>query len=174
MDCLSAAIASLPSVCVFYRWPTARCHKLTLKHAGDFHRQSVLLTGHTYQLFVHKRVLLITIIRKATTLFMQVVVDYRRLFIDAYIGWPGKVHDAWVLVNSSLSHRAMKGTLLQDWKRLISGVQVPLLILGDPAYPVLPWLMKPYPKTSQSTREQRRYNYRQSRARMSAENAMVS
>ena len=56
---------------------------------------------HTYQLFVHKRVPLNTTIRKATTLFMQVVVDYRRLFIDAYIGWPGKVHDAWVLVNSS-------------------------------------------------------------------------
>ena len=105
---------------------------------------------------------------------MQAVVDYRGLFIDAYIGWPGKVHDARVLVNSSLYQRATNGTFLPDWKRLISIVQVTLIILGGPAYPALPWLMKPYPKTSQSTREQRRYNYRQSRARMPVENALVS
>ena len=60
---------------------------------------------------------------------MQAAVDYRGLFIDAYIGWPGKVHDARVPVNSSLYQRAMNGTLLPDWKRLISDVQVPLIIL---------------------------------------------
>ena len=105
------------------------------------------------------------------SVIMQAVVDYRGQFVDAYIGWPGKVHDARVLVNSSLYQRAMNGTLLPDWKRSISGVQVPLIILGDPAYPALPWIMKPYPETSQSAREQRRYNYRQSRARMPVENA---
>lgn len=61
---------------------------------------------------------------------MQAAVNYRGLFIDAYIGWPGKVHDARVPVNSSLYQRAMNGTLLPDWKRLISDVQVPLIILG--------------------------------------------
>ena len=102
---------------------------------------------------------------------MQAVVDYRGWFMDAYIGWPGKVHDARVLVNSSLYRKAMSGTLLPDWKRTISGVQVPLVVLGDPAYPALPWLMKPYPETAQITAEERRFNYRQSRARMTVENA---
>ena len=102
---------------------------------------------------------------------MQAVVDYRGWFMDAYIGWPGKVHDARVLVNSSLYRKAMSGTLLPDWKRTISGVQVPLVILGDPAYPALPWLMKPYPETARITAEERRFNYRQSRARMTVENA---
>ena len=50
-------------------------------------------------------------------------------------------------------------------------LQVPLVILGDPAYPSLPWVMKPYPETAATTAEQKCYNYRQSRARMVVENA---
>ena len=32
---------------------------------------------------------------------MQAVVDFRGRFLDVNIGWPGEVHDARVLVNSS-------------------------------------------------------------------------
>ena len=53
----------------------------------------------------------------------------------------------------------------------IHGVDVPLVILGDPAYPALPWLMKPFPENEHTTKEQKIYNYRQSRARMVVENA---
>ena len=53
----------------------------------------------------------------------------------------------------------MNGTRLPNWKRLISGAHVFLIILGGPAYPALPCLMKPYPETPQTTAEQRRYNY---------------
>ena len=102
---------------------------------------------------------------------MQAVVDHKGLFLDAYIGWPSKVHNARLFVNSSLYHKGMNGTLLPVWKRQIFGVQVPLVLLGDPAYLVLPWLMKPYPENASSMCTIWRYNYRQSRARMSIENA---
>lgn len=48
---------------------------------------------------------------------------------------------------------------------------MPLVILGDSAYPLLPWLMKPYLENSATTPQQHNFNYRQSRARMVVENS---
>ena len=105
------------------------------------------------------------------SILVQAVVDSRGRFMDVTIGWPGKVHDARVLVNSTFYQRGISGELLPDWKRIIDGVEIPLMILGDPAYLLLPWLMKPYRDTGSNTPQQRHFNYRQSRARMVVENA---
>ena len=105
------------------------------------------------------------------SILVQAVVNSRGRFIDVTIEWPGKVHDARVLVNSNFYHRGMAGRLLPDWKRVINGVNIPLLILGDPAYPLLPWLQKAYPETGSLTQQQQHFNYRQSRARMVVENS---
>ena len=102
---------------------------------------------------------------------MHTVVDSQGRFIDVNIGWPGKVHDARVLANSTFYNKASSGTLLPNWTRTINSVNVPLLILGDPAYPLKPWMMKPYPDTGHLTAVERHFNYRQSRARMVVENA---
>ena len=91
--------------------------------------------------------------------------------MDINIGWPGKVHDARVFANLSLYLKGSNGTLLLNWKHCISGVDILLLILGDPAYPLLPLLMKPYLENASTTAKERIYNYRQSRARMVVENA---
>lgn len=105
------------------------------------------------------------------SILMQALVEFRGIFMDVNIGWPGKVHDARVLANSSCYKKACNGTLLPNWPRRIGGVKVPLLILGDPAYPLLPWLMKPYLDNSGTTSRERNFNYRQSRARIVVENA---
>ena len=54
---------------------------------------------------------------------------------------------------------------------MISGTEIPIVILGDPAYPLLPWLMKPYLDNGHLSREQRTFNYRLSRARVVVEDA---
>ena len=105
------------------------------------------------------------------SMLMQAVVDFRGLFMDVNIGWPGKVHDARVFVNSSFFQKANTGSLFPDWKRTMGSVDVPLVVLGDPAYPLLPWLMKPYLDNVNITAQERNFNYRQSRARMVVENA---
>ena len=94
------------------------------------------------------------------SVLMWAVVDYHGMFLDAYIGWPGKMHDAQVFVNSSLYHKGRSGSLLPDWKQHIAGIEVPLVILGDPGYSLLSWLMKPYLETAHSATE-KRCNYRQ-------------
>lgn len=47
-----------------------------------------------------------------------------------------------------------------------NGMDVPFVILGDPAYP---WLMKPYTATGTITREQKQFNYQLSRAQVVVE-----
>ena len=74
---------------------------------------------------------------------MQATVDFTGLFMDVNIGWPGKVHDARVFVNSLCFRKGCNGTLFPDWPITLAGVKVPLLLLGDPVYPLLSWLMKP-------------------------------
>ena len=58
------------------------------------------------------------------SILIQAVVDSQGHFIDVNIGWPGKVHDARVLANSTLYRKANSGTLLPDWKQTINGVDV--------------------------------------------------
>ena len=105
------------------------------------------------------------------SILMQGMVDHLGRFTDIYIGWPGRVHDARVFVNSSLYLRGENGTLLPDWKQTIGGQEVPLVVLGDPAYPLLSWLMKAFPDNGSLTAQQKTYNYRLSRARVVVEHA---
>uniref|UniRef100_A0A8C4VZ86 DDE Tnp4 domain-containing protein n=1 Tax=Gopherus evgoodei TaxID=1825980 RepID=A0A8C4VZ86_9SAUR len=75
---------------------------------------------------------------------LQALVDHRGHFTDIYSGWPGKVHDARIFRNSALFRRLRAGTFFPDHKITLGEVEMPIVILGDPAYPLMPWLMKPY------------------------------
>ena len=63
------------------------------------------------------------------SIIMQAMVDFRGLFMDVYIGWPGKVHDTHVFVNSSLYQKGKSGTLLPDWRKNICGVNVCYIVM---------------------------------------------
>ncbi len=103
------------------------------------------------------------------SIVMQPVVDDKYCFRDCYIGWPGSVHDARILRNSALFTKATAGTLCPNQCVQIEWVGVHPLTLGDPAYPFLPWLMKPFPHRCSHTREQRHFSYRLSRAQLTVE-----
>ena len=105
------------------------------------------------------------------SILMQGTVDHKGRFIDIYVGWPGRVHDARVFANSSLFKRGQSKTLLPNWVKSISGKNIPLVFLGDPAYPLLDWLMKAFPNSGNLTANQKRFNYCLSRARVVVEHA---
>ena len=103
---------------------------------------------------------------------MQAVVDCNYLFRDIVDGWPGSVHDARVLSNSEIFRLGEQNRLFPEGYHVnVGGKDIAPVILGDPAYPLLLWLLRPYPENENTERKQRRFNYRLSRARVTVENA---
>ncbi|XP_013409304.1 protein ANTAGONIST OF LIKE HETEROCHROMATIN PROTEIN 1 [Lingula anatina] len=106
------------------------------------------------------------------SLVAQVVCDHETRVLDVVVGWPGSVHDARVLANSNVYRKAEEGRLFpmdDQHVRNIEGIDVPLFILGDSAYPLKPYLMRPFPDNGHLNRMHTNYNYRHSRARMPIE-----
>ncbi|KAK7879837.1 hypothetical protein WMY93_033497 [Mugilogobius chulae] len=102
---------------------------------------------------------------------LQGVVDGKGLFWHVFAGMPGSMHDARVLRLSSLWELASQGMLFPDHTREVSGVMTGYYILGDSAYPLQKWLLKPYSDTGRLTADQQLYNKKFSRARVVVENA---
>ena len=105
------------------------------------------------------------------SVIMQALVDHKGRFMDVCVGWPGKVHDARVFANSTLYTQGSNGQLFPNKSRKMGEVDVPLVILGDPAYPLLLWIMKPYPESEHTPADKKLFNYRQSHARTVVENS---
>ena len=122
-----------------------------------------------YQFHHLHQIIPTTIIERVGILvILQAVVDHRYLFHDINVGWPGSVHDARVL---ALFKQGEDGMLLKGQSREIDGCMVPAFLIGDSAYPLLQWLMKPFPDNQHMTEERKNFNYRLSRARIVVENA---
>ncbi|XP_065435678.1 uncharacterized protein LOC135978883 [Chrysemys picta bellii] len=101
------------------------------------------------------------------SMVLQALVDHRGQFTNINVGWPGRVHDARIFRNTTLFKWLQQGTYFPDRKITIGDVEMPIVILGDPAYPLMPWLMKPY--TGSLDRSQELFNYRLSKCRMAVE-----
>jgi len=78
------------------------------------------------------------------SMLIQGVLDANYCFLDVRVGWPGSVHDARVFVQSTLYDNIERNHILP--KNTI-GVRIPLYLIGDSAYPLKLWLMKPFHTT---------------------------
>ena len=105
------------------------------------------------------------------SMLVQAVVDHNYLFTDVCVGWPGSVHDARVLANSSIYKKASQREILHGEKVNLCGTDIPLFLVGDSAYPLSSWLMKPFAYNANLTPGQRSFNFHLSRARIVVENA---
>uniref|UniRef100_A0A674K306 DDE Tnp4 domain-containing protein n=1 Tax=Terrapene triunguis TaxID=2587831 RepID=A0A674K306_9SAUR len=101
------------------------------------------------------------------SMVLQALVDHKGRFTNINVGWPGRVHDARVFRNTNLFKWLQQGTYFPDQKITVGDVEMPIVILGDPAYPLMPWLMKLY--TGSLDRSQELFNYRLSKCRMVVE-----
>ena len=63
---------------------------------------------------------------------------YQCILSDVYIGWPGCVHDACTFSNSGIFTKRSNGQLFQKHTKTINGHNLPIVIVGNPSYPLLP------------------------------------
>uniref|UniRef100_K7EZC1 DDE Tnp4 domain-containing protein n=1 Tax=Pelodiscus sinensis TaxID=13735 RepID=K7EZC1_PELSI len=101
------------------------------------------------------------------SMVLQALVDHRGQFSDICVGWSGRAHDARIFRNSYLYRRLQAGTFFPHRQFAVGDVHMPVCIVADAAYPLMPWLMKPYTGQLDASKEQ--FNARLNRARNQVE-----
>ena len=97
---------------------------------------------------------------------VQACINYNYCFFDVVMKWPGSVHDARINGNSSINQMLKDRTIPERFKVIVDGEDtVPVCILGDPAYPLLGYLMKDF-SSGGPTPQEEFFLYRLSSARM--------
>ena len=105
------------------------------------------------------------------TISTQGLVGANLVFLDVATGFPGSCHDARNLRNTSLHSQAENGEILTKPEDVIENSRVRPLVLGDGAYPLLPWLIKPYNFGPALTRSEKLFNKKLCSARVTVERA---
>ncbi|KAL9976574.1 hypothetical protein ACROYT_G013894 [Oculina patagonica] len=84
---------------------------------------------------------------------IQAVADGTLKFLDVSAGNPGSIHDSRMLRNSTLYYRAEAGHILTMPVVNVNGHDIGPYLVGDSAYPISPWLQKPFPEATRDRRE---------------------
>lgn len=96
--------------------------------------------------------------KKYHSVVLQAICDHQMKLLDVFIGFPGSTHDARVMRSSFF---------FTDAPTKCAGGY----ILGDAAYPLLPWLLTPYKNVGREFPAWKKYNHVRSQQRIAIEHA---
>lgn len=96
--------------------------------------------------------------------------NYMLIFVD--IGGYDRRSDGGIFKDSIIGQKLTRKEMnLPEWKSLtIDGPPLPYVLIGDEAFPLTEYLLRPYPGKAGLTQNRTIYNYRLSRARRTIEN----
>lgn len=106
------------------------------------------------------------------SMVLMAIVDAKYRFTMIDVGAYGKDSDAGVFSNSTIYRNLASGNikLPEDTQLPNSDLKTPFVFLGDEAFPLRTYLMRPYPRRRlQENSTESYFNYRLSRARMTVE-----
>lgn len=96
---------------------------------------------------------------------------FRSKFTYINIGTAGKCNDSYIFERSSLKYCHEADELFTKFSVRIGDVNVPVLLIGDSAFRLSRYLMKPYPFKIDQPANERNFNYHLSKCRRVIENA---
>ncbi|GLJ06427.1 hypothetical protein SUGI_0039010 [Cryptomeria japonica] len=107
------------------------------------------------------------------SMIMQAIVDPELRFLDILTGWPGSMNDYGILKTSGFFKLCKNGQRLNGpVKDLQDGSQIREYIVGDEAYPLLPWLLTPYQGKNLSPMK-KKFNVMHKNTKLVAERALA-
>lgn len=106
------------------------------------------------------------------SLILFAIVDADYCFTYVAVGFQGRLSDGGVFEHTTFKELMEKSRLHTPKPRNLLGghYPIPFVILADDAFPLKPWIMKPFVGTHEKGSLKRVYNYRLSRGRRIVEN----
>lgn len=86
------------------------------------------------------------------------------------MGSPGRCNDSSIFEKSRLNQMLSNG-LLNNYSKSINGSNIPTFLIGDSAFRLSEYMMKPYPFSTAASDYEKTFNYNLSKCRRVVENA---
>lgn len=102
---------------------------------------------------------------------LQGIVNPQLHFQHIAVGFPVSIHDSRVLRLSGIFNLAENEEILTAPTRMINRVQLRPMLVGDSAYPLKNWLLKPFSNRGHLSHQKKRFNAKLSAMRSVVERA---